>query len=80
VGTVRRECLDRLLVFGHRHLEQVLVEYFAHYNEYRPHRGLAQQTPMHLGARLDPNEDPDPIFLRRSEVLGGLIHEYQLVA
>jgi transposase InsO family protein len=80
VGTVRRECLDRLLVFGDRHLQQVLVEYFAHYNEHRAHRGLAQQTPMHLGARLDPNEDPDPIFLRRSEVLGGLIHEYQLAA
>src|ERR1022692_4918574 len=33
VGTVRRECLDRILIFGRRHLEQVLVEYLAHYNQ-----------------------------------------------
>ena len=36
VGTVRRECLDRLLIFGRRDLEQVLTEYSAHYNHDRP--------------------------------------------
>ena len=39
VGTVRRECLDRMLIFGRRHLERVLAEYVVHYNEHRPHRG-----------------------------------------
>jgi len=41
VGTVRRECLDHLLVFGERHLERILREYLRHYNEERPYRGLS---------------------------------------
>ena len=80
VGTVRRECLDRLLIFGRRHLEQVLTEYLAHYNRHRPHRALDQRAPQNLGLAPDPVEDPDPVRLRRTDVLGGLIHEYRLVA
>jgi putative transposase len=38
VGTVRRECLDRTLVFGERHLRTVLASYVQHYNQHRPHR------------------------------------------
>jgi len=79
VGTVRRECLDRLLIFG-RLLEQVLVEYFAHYNGNRPHRALAQKAPRSSAVAPDPIEDPDPALLRRDEILGGLIHEYRLIA
>jgi len=45
VGTVRRECLDRMLIFGRRHLERVLAEYLAHYNGHRPHRALGQLAP-----------------------------------
>ena len=44
VGTVRRECLARMLILGRRHLEVVLVEYLAHYNQHRPHRALGQQA------------------------------------
>jgi putative transposase len=80
VGTVRRECLDRFLIFGRRHLEQVLTEYLAHYNEHRPHRALDQQAPLNLGDPSNSIDEPDPMRLRRSEVLGGLIHEYRLVA
>jgi transposase InsO family protein len=80
VGTVRRECLDRLLSFGRLHLEQVLEEYLVHYNEHRPHRALDQQPPLTLGATPTPVRDPDVIGLRRTDVLGGLIHEYRLVA
>jgi putative transposase len=46
VGTVRRECLDRTLIFGRRHLERVMAEYVAHYNGHRPHRALGQQAPL----------------------------------
>jgi hypothetical protein len=45
VGSVRRECLDRTLIFSHKHLERVLREYSAHYNTHRPHRSLEQQPP-----------------------------------
>jgi putative transposase len=45
VKTVRRECLDHLLIFGQRHLQWVLREYLRHYKEERPHRGLALETP-----------------------------------
>ena len=41
VGTVRRECMDHLLIFGERHAQRVLREYLRHYNAERPHRGLA---------------------------------------
>ena len=79
VGSVRRECLDRLLIFGRRHLEQVLTEYVLHYNGHRPHRGLQQHSPLTLGAPLDLIAEPDPIDLQRTEILGGVIHEYRLV-
>ena len=45
VGSVRRECLDHMLVFGSRQLVRVLVEYAGYFNPSRPHQALAQQTP-----------------------------------
>jgi transposase InsO family protein len=72
VRTVRADCLDRILIVGRRHLEQVLRVYRRHYNEHRPHRAL------HL---LPPDGQPTPTaaaeHLRRSDLLGGLIHEYE---
>ncbi|MHB8288063.1 MAG: integrase core domain-containing protein [Acidimicrobiales bacterium] len=48
IGTIRRECLDRMLVLGCRHLETVLAEYVEHYNAHRPHRSLCQRAPCAL--------------------------------
>jgi transposase InsO family protein len=82
VGTVRRECLDRLLVLGRRQLEHVLRIYVQHYNRRRPHRARDLEppdpTPAIAAARGDP---PAPLTtLRRRDLLGGRIHEYQLAA
>jgi putative transposase len=76
VGTIRGECLDRLLILGRRHLEVVLAEYVDHYNGHRPHRSLDQRCPEATA----PIADPDLAGIRRTDVLGGLIHEYRLVA
>jgi hypothetical protein len=45
IGTLRRECLDHLLITGPRHLKLVLQEYVEHYNTHHPHRSLDQHPP-----------------------------------
>jgi putative transposase len=78
VRTVRRECLDWTLVLGRRHLERALRDYVAHYNAKRPHRGIDLRTPE--SAPDPPAPVPSMLRVRSREVLGGLIHEYELVA
>jgi putative transposase len=77
VGTVRRELLDRMLIFRCRQLQLVLTEYADHSNVHRPHRALGQASP------LGPDEPavvvPVGRVVRRDR-LGGLIHEYAQVA
>lgn len=78
VGSVRRECLDWILIFGRRHLERVLRAYELHYNEHRPHRSLGQRSPV---AKPRPLVDPKAIpSVHRRDRLGGLLHEYELAA
>jgi hypothetical protein len=76
VRTVRTECLDWTLVLGRRHLEEVLREYVRHHNQQSPHRGLDLGVPA---GRAAPQE-PVSLTVRRREVLGGLVHEYEPVA
>jgi putative transposase len=77
VGTVRREVLDRMLIFGGRQLRSVLAEYADHYNVHRPHRALGQAPP--LGPAEPAVIRPGGTVARRDR-LGGLIHEYAQVA
>jgi transposase len=77
VGSVRRECLDRILIVSGGHLERVLHEYVAHYNAHRPHRSLAQHPPIPKPPPLAGNHDRR---VRRCDRLGGLLHEYELAA
>jgi putative transposase len=77
VGTLRRDCLDRLLIWNRRHLDGVLRTYVAHYNRHRPHRSLLLQPPE---ARVAPTTQPPTRGIHRSEILGGLINEYKAAA
>jgi putative transposase len=47
VGTLRRECLDHLLIHDERHLRQILAEYAPHYDGHRPHQSRARRPPLH---------------------------------
>ena len=80
IGTIRRECLDRMLILGRRHLEAVLAEYVEHYNAHRPHRSLSQRPPTDSDATPFIIGDVDTARLRRADRLSGLIHEYRMVA
>ena len=69
IGTLRRECLDHVLIFGERHLRQVLKSYSLYYNKSRTHLGLRKDTPL-------------PRAVQRSgaivtvPILSGLHHRY----
>jgi putative transposase len=73
IASARRECLDRMLIAGERHLQLVLDEYADHYNTHRPHRTLRQSPPA---GRPDPPAEGASIRVVRRDRLGGLIHEY----
>jgi transposase InsO family protein len=76
VGTLRRECLDRVLILGERHLHKVLAEYARHYNGHRPHQGLQQKSPLR-----QPGDAIDiTARIERRQVLCGLISEYRRAA
>ena len=69
IGSIRRECLDHMIVFGEAHLRRILGAYAAYYNESRTHRSLNKDAPFHraierLGA------------ITSYPVLGGLHHQY----
>jgi transposase InsO family protein len=76
VGTVRRECTDRILIAGERHLMNVLAEYSEHYNDHQPHRALDQRPPNPSPQIVDLNT----ARVRRRPILGGLINEYSQAA
>ena len=83
VGSLRRECLDRLLILGRRHLERVVAAYALHYNEHRPHRSLGQRPPLASPPPDEQRGSSEVVTLdrlRRRDRLGGLIHEYHLAA
>jgi len=79
VGTVRRECFDRMLILGRRHLVAVLGEFVTHYNTHRPHRTIGQ-TPPCPSAPTDVGLVAPAGRVVRADRLGDLIHEYRLVA
>jgi hypothetical protein len=75
VGSVRRECLDHVIVLGERHLHRIVKSYFAYYHRSRTHLSLSKDAP-------DPRE-VCPLamgeIVARPEV-GGLHHRYERLA
>jgi putative transposase len=80
VGTVRRECIDRMLIVSRRHLEAVVCEYVEHYNSHRPHRSLGQLPARPKIVAQTESQNVDVSRLQQMDRLGGLIHEYRVVA
>jgi transposase InsO family protein len=73
LGSLRRECLDHILILSERHLYRVVKEYMAYFNNARPHQGIEQ----HIPCRPEWLETPPPngkLVSRR--VLNGLHHDY----
>jgi hypothetical protein len=82
VGTLRRELLDRVLIFGDGHLRAVLAEYQVHYYVARPHQGIAQRVPdaEHDGGHRTVAGLDRRRILRKPVLGGGLINEYSRAA
>jgi transposase InsO family protein len=78
LGSIRRECLDHLLVVSEAHLRRVLNEYVEYFNRSRPHQGIGQRIPIQdeLAAPASCS-DGRVIAL---PVLGGLHHDYRRAA
>jgi len=78
IGSIRRELLDRTIIWNRRQLEHVVTDFIAHYNEHRPHRSLQQQPPTPPD---NPPDKPSPdIAVLRTTRCDGLINQYQNAA
>ena len=80
VRTARAEVTDRMLIAGQRHLSVVLEDYVAHYNKHRPHRALNLRPPGTGEIAPAAVTDLATAKIRRRNVLGGLISEYERAA
>ena len=69
IGSIRRECVDHIIVLGEVHLRQILQSYARYYNEVRTHLSLEKDTPVSRAT-----ERTGHILCR--PVLGGLHHQY----
>jgi putative transposase len=72
LGSLRRECLDYMLVLSERHLRQIVSEYVTYFNQARPHQGIDQRIPCDPPLPDQPEGEMVGI-----PVLGGLHHDYR---
>jgi transposase InsO family protein len=69
VGSIRRECVDHIIVLGEMHLRRVLKSYADYYNNFRTHRSLNKDAP---GTR----QIEQIGSIKSQAILGGLHHQY----
>jgi putative transposase len=77
LGSVRRKCLDHLLILHEKQLHRVLNAYVAYFNQARPHQGIQQQIPELPVPSAPPHNQRDKVIA--VPVLGGLHHDYRRV-
>ncbi len=75
LGSVRRECLDHLLILHERQLQRALNAYIHYFNQARPHQGIQQQIPDQKAGSLPPHPARGKVL--SFPVLGGLHHDYR---
>ena len=78
IGSIRRELLDRTIIWNKPQLERLVVDYIGHYNTHRPHRSLEQRPPLPPARSSD--TDPPQLQVMKSTRCDGLIHEYRNAA
>jgi putative transposase len=71
IGSIRRECLNHVLVLGERHLRRILARYFRYYHRARTHLALAKDAPD-----VRPVELPEAGRIVEIPEVGGLHHRY----
>ena len=69
IGSIRRDCVDHLIVLGEAHLRRILTKYAAYYNELRTHRSLGKDAPIHRAIQHEGRITSVP-------VVDGLHHHY----
>ena len=77
-GSLRRECLDHMVIFNERHLHTIIKEYILYFNQARPHQGIGQHPPE--PTYLHSTDAPGPLKMTVHPVLGGLHHNYRRAA
>ncbi len=75
IGSIRRECVDHMVVLGERHLKRVLTSYIEYYNRTRTHLSLAKDAPECRSV-----SSPEQGRVAELEHVGGLHHEYVRMA
>ncbi len=78
IGSIRREVLDRTIIWNRRQLERLVGDYIEHYNQHRPHQSLSQRPPT--PAHEPPKAAPATITVLRTSRCDGLVHEYRNAA
>ena len=75
IGSIRRECLDHVVVLSERHLRRILKDYLSHYHHWRCHQSLEMDCPVH--SPIQPPEVGEVVEVREA---GGLYRHYERLA